>query len=138
MSHAPNTPPTVPPTARELRRFALLVGGASALLGLAAAWRGRGATAVAFGVAGVALLVAGLVAPGRLGGVYRAWMALAAALSRVTTPVWLAVVYFGVFTPIAFLARLAGRRFLARPRGADSYWVPRPPGQRRSDLRRQF
>jgi hypothetical protein len=48
------------------------------------------------------------------------------------------VVYFGVLTPLALAARLAGRRALGVPPGAGTAWVDRPPGARRSDLRRQF
>jgi hypothetical protein len=127
-----------PPTARELRRFALTVGGAFAALAAVARWRGHEAPAAVLGAAGAALALAGLATPARLGGVHRAWMRGAAALSRVTTPFWLGVVYFGVLTPLALAMRLAGRRGLGRPRGAASYWVERPPDRRRSDLRRQF
>ncbi len=126
------------PTTRELRRFALAVGGAFVVLGAAGAWRGRATAAAAFGVLGGALLVAGLAVPARLGPVYVAWMGLAHAVSRVTTPIFLGVIYFGVFTPFGLVMRIAGRRSLGRPRGAASFWVERPPGARQSDLRRQF
>ena len=128
-----------PQAPRELRSFALTVGGA--LVGAAALLDRRGgATAAAAVVAGlgVALIVAGLIAPARLAPVHRAWMGLALAISRVTTPVLMGVVYFGVLTPIALAMRLVGRRPLARPRGASTYWVDRPASARRSDLRRQF
>jgi hypothetical protein len=87
---------------------------------------------------GTLLVAAGLLAPARLGPVYRGWMRLAHAMSRVTTPVFLGVVYFGVFTPLGLVMRLLGRRALGGAKGSGSYWVERPPGARRSDLRRQF
>ena len=40
--------------------------------------------------------------------------------------------------PGSLAMRLVGRRPLARPRNAVTYWVERPPSARRSDLRRQF
>jgi hypothetical protein len=126
------------PTPSDLRTFALSVGGVFVAIGALLYWRGRSvAGAVLVGVGG-ALVSGGLIAPAHLGPVYRAWMALALAVSRVTTPVFMGVVYFGVVTPIALVMRLFGRRVLARPRGAPTYWIDRPAEARRSDLRRQF
>lgn len=125
-------------TPGELRRFALTVGGAFIALAVVAAWRARATPATAFGVVGVALAAAGVAAPARLGPVFRAWMGLAHAMSRVTTPIFLGVVYFAAFAPIGLVMRLARRRPLARSRRATSFWVERAPGERASDLRRQF
>ena len=126
-----------PRTARELRQFAFTVGGAFVALAVLLAWRGR-AMAAPCAIAGVALLAAGAVAPARLGGIYRAWMRLAELMSRVTTPVFMAVVFFGVLTPIALVRRLAGRRTLGTPRAAATGWVRRAPNATRSDMTRQF
>jgi hypothetical protein len=131
-------PASPSPSARELRGFALLVGVALAALGALALRGGHGAGAATLLALGAALLTAGLLAPRRLRPVHAAWMALALALSRVTTPVLMAVVYYGLFTPIGLLLRLAGRRPLARDRAAPTFWADRPAGARRSDLRRQF
>ena len=122
---------------RELRHFAFTVGAAFALLALLAWWRGRGA-ALVLAVPGALLVVAGALAPARLGGVHRAWMALALAISRVTTPLFMAVVYFVVLTPVGLVMRLCGRRPLGRARHGESAWVERAEGARRGDLRRQF
>ena len=130
--------PAARATPRELRQFARTVGGAFVVLAAVGAWRHRAVPAVAFGVAGVLLAAAGVIAPGRLGPLFRAWMGLAHVISRVTTPIVLGLVYFGVFTPFGLVMRLAGRRPLARPRGAASFWVERAPEARRSDLHRQF
>jgi dihydrodipicolinate synthase/N-acetylneuraminate lyase len=127
-----------PPTRRELRAFAWSVGAAFVALAGVAAWRGRSVPAIACGGIGAALWLAGALAPARLAGVYRAWMRGALAISAVTTPVLMGVVYFGVLTPMALVARLAGRRALGVPRDAATAWVDRPPDARRSDLRRQF
>ena len=135
---APNGMAGAPPARRELRQFAWTVGGAFALLAAAGAWRGRAAPAWTLGMLGAALLVAGAAAPGRLGPVYRAWMRMAHALSRVTTPVFMAVVYFGLLTPLALVLRLLGRRPLPPPPAGATAWVDRPPGARRGDMHRQF
>lgn len=126
------------PSPRELRTFALTVGGVVVLFGALLAWRGRPSVGAVVAGVGAALLAAGVVVPGRLGPGYRAWMAFALALSRITTPVLMGVIYFGILTPIGLAMRLFGRRALARRRGATTHWVDRPAGARRSDLRRQF
>jgi len=74
--------------------------------------------------------------PGRLGPVQRTWMALAHAISRVTTPIVIGVIFFGVLTPAGLIANALGHHPLVR-KGA-TVWVPRPPDARKSDLNRQF
>ncbi len=89
-------------------------------------------------ILGTGLIAGGLVAPGRLGPVYRAWMALAVAISKVTTPIAMGVVYFLVLMPTGVLARLFGHQPLARPRGTATYWHSRPAGARKSEMDHQF
>jgi hypothetical protein len=122
----------------EGRRFGLVVGAAFLLLGALARWRGHVVASTGLWAIGGALVAGGLLIPGSLGPVYRAWMGLARALSRVTTPVFMGVIYFGVFTPFGIVRRLLGRNALVRPQGA-SFWVAREPATgRRSNLQRQF
>jgi hypothetical protein len=122
----------------ELRRFGLLVGGAFATFAAIAWWRGRHVTATVLAVPAVLLIAGGLVVPSRMGPVYRAWMRLALALSKVTTPIFMGVVYFLVITPLGVIRRAAGRNSLKRPDAGGTYWVTRPAGERRSSLERQF
>jgi hypothetical protein len=103
-------------------------------LAVVGAWRGRVASGTIAAVLGATLVLFGAVAPRRLGGVHRRWMALAHAMSRVTTPVFMSIVYFGVLTPLALVLRAVRRRG-GRP---ETLWARRAPGARRSDLRRQF
>ena len=125
-------------TAAAGRRFAFTVGTAMLVLAGVVAWRGTRSVAWALGGVGGALILAGMVAPTQLGPVERAWYALAAAISKVTTPIILGVLYFGVLTPAGLVARLFGYNALLRSRTATSAWARRPDGQRRSDLERQF
>lgn len=127
-----------PRTARELRQFALTVGGAFAALALLMTWRARVPVGIACAVLATLLVVAGLAMPARLEGTYRAWMRLAELMSRVTTPVFMAVVYVAVLTPLALVRRALGRGGLGTPRAAPTGWVRRAPDARRSDMRRQF
>jgi hypothetical protein len=123
-------------TAREGRRFGLSVGLAFLALGALLWWRDFGAVAAAAAVVGGVLALAGIVLPGHLGPVYAAWMGFALAISKVTTPVLMAVVYFLVITPMGLIRRALGKNALAA-RGGGSQWVSRAD-QPRSDLKRQF
>jgi hypothetical protein len=122
---------------REGRRFGLLVGLAFLGLGTLSHWRGHSVAPTFLWVIGGLLFAGGLVLPGAMGPVYRAWMGLALALSKVTTPLVMGLIYFGVFSPMGLIRRLFGRDALVRPPGT-SFWISRPTGSRRSDLRRQF
>ena len=125
-------------TAEEGRKFGLLVGGAFLILALLF-WRRGNPTAMSIAlVPAVGLIAGGLIAPARLGPVYRGWMALAHAISRVTTPIVMGLIFFLVLTPAGFLVRLFGHRPLARPRGAETHWVTRPAGATRGDMDHQF
>jgi hypothetical protein len=65
-------------------------------------------------------------------------MRLAVVLSKITTPIVMGVIYFGLFTPMGFVRRCLGRNALIRPQG-DSFWISREPGaSRRGDLNHQF
>ena len=121
----------------ELRRFGLLVGPAFGVLGGFLWWRGaESAAIVAWGLGGL-LLLFGLLFPAVLGPVHRAWMGLAHALSKVTTPIVMGAMYYLVLTPTGLIARAFGHRPLTR-KGPDSFWIERAADQRRSDMTRQF
>ena len=125
-------------TAAEGRKFALTVGAAFLGLGIVAWYRSHAGLAGMFGGVGLALGLAGLTVPGRLGPVWQAWMGIARAISRVTTPVFMGMVYFVVFTPLGLLKKLAGHNALIHSAGTGGYWVRRAEPDRRSNMERQF
>ncbi len=125
-------------TPAEGRRFAFVVGAAFLVLGTVSRWRGHQVVPSVLWTVGGALVLSGVLIPGLLGPVYRGWMRFALALSRVTTPIFMGLIYFVLFTPVGVVRRLMGKNALVRPKG-DTFWVDRSPGQgRRSDLQRQF
>ncbi|MDQ4079190.1 MAG: SxtJ family membrane protein [Gemmatimonadota bacterium] len=99
-------------------------------------WRGLSSLAVAFAILGALLGAGGLSLPRHLGPVQRGWMALALAISKVTTPVVMGLVYFVVITPIGVLRRAFGHDSL-KPRANGTLWIPRG-SEKRGDLTRQF
>ena len=82
-------------------------------------------------------MLAGILIPTRLGPVLRGWMGFAHLLSKVTTPIFLGIVYFLVVTPIALVTRAIGRRPLNHAEQDGGFWTL-PASGGRSDLERQF
>lgn len=124
-------------TRSENRKFGLTVGPAFLLLAGLLLWRQHELPAYVAAALGSLLVVVAAASPMMLRPVFRGWMKLALALSKVTTPVVMALMYFLVFTPFGLVMRAFGRNPLVRPAGT-TYWVTRPEGKRRSDLNRQF
>lgn len=107
-------------TAAAGRKFGLTVGLAFAAIGAVLLWRDHPTKAtVALSLGGL-LVAGGLVVPTLLGPVERAWMGLAHLISKVTTPIFMGIVYFLVITPIGKLRSLKGSP-LRSPRGQSSW-----------------
>lgn len=123
-------------TTSEGRKFGLTVGAAFIVIGGLLTWRGHLTAAAACGSLGGGLCLAGLVIPRKLGPVQLAWMSMAHAISKVTTPVVMSIIYFLVITPAGWLVRLFRHQPLRRQEEKGSYWIEResPTG----DLERQF
>ena len=80
------------------------------------------------------------VAPALLRPLYVVLTAISLPIGFVVGHVILAVVFFGLITPIALVFRIAGRDALARrfDRDAASYWTSRAPARNPSRYFRQF
>lgn len=124
-------------TKAEGRKFGIPVGIAFCALGALVWWRGHGPVGQGLGVLGILLILSGAIIPDRLGPVRRAWMGLAHAISKVTTPIFMSLVYFVVIAPVGFLRRTLGRDPLKHAPRDGSYWVARS-SERQSSLERQF
>lgn len=101
-------------------------------------WRGHQTVLAVTLTLGTVLVLAALVLPGRLGPVYRGWMAFGLALSKVTTPILMGAMFFLVLTPIGLIRRPFAAGKLVPRRSAASFWHDRPEGGRRGDLKHQF
>lgn len=120
-------------TPREGRKFAFTLAIAFGLLATLIWWRGGHLAVIILGAIASAFALGGLVVPGRLGPVHRAWMGFAHAISKVTTPIFMGLVYFVVITPAGLLRRL----FAGSPISRQPGWVERQDAPR-GDLTRQF
>jgi Saxitoxin biosynthesis operon protein SxtJ len=112
-------------TSSEGRRFGLTLGPAFLVIGALLHWRGREVGAALTAAGGVALLFAALAAPRLLEPLQRGWMRFALALSKVTTPIFMGLVYILLISTIGVLARVFGHNSIARPADSTSYWVSR-------------
>lgn len=128
-----------PMTSAEGRKFGLTVGLAFIAIGGVLVWRQHPTKAiVAFALGGV-LVLSGLIIPTLLGPVERAWMGLAHLISKVTTPIFMGIVYFIVITPIGFIRKRAGNGSpIDRKRGQSSWNAHSPAVSEGSQMERQF
>lgn len=125
MAHALHNIPEL--DRKGLREFGLMTGGTVAgLFGLLFPWLLDHAWPlwpwVVFGV----LALWALAIPRTLRPVYRVWMRFGLLLSRITTPVILALVYFVIVTPMAAVLRLRRNDPMARRfnQTTESYRIP--------------
>ena len=119
------------PSERELRLAGLLVFAAFGIIGGLVQWRFQalGAARVLWCIGGVFALLYSAVRPLRR-PLYSLWMTLTTPIGWAVSHLVLAVIYFGIITPIGSLMRLFGRDALEQrvePK-APSYWVAHDPG----------
>lgn len=83
----------------------------------------------------------GLLRPGWLHPLNRAWTKLGLLLGRVVSPIVTGIVFFLVVTPIALIFRMLKKDPLRLAPGGDAqtYWIVRqPPGPAPESMRHQF
>jgi hypothetical protein len=105
------------------RAFGTVLGTVLALAGAAPLLRSRPVNRYLL-LAAAVVWIGALVRPSLLQPVHRLSTRLAIAINRVTSPVVMALLFFGILTPAALLMRLANRRALALD-PSDSYWRSR-------------
>jgi hypothetical protein len=123
------------------RRFGLLLVGVFAILGGYGSYKGSsvGAIYASFALSVVLALVTA-IAPRILAPLNRAWFHIGQLLGKIVSPIVLGVIFYGLLTPIALLARMKGRDELKiKPRSVSSYWIQRnPPGPTADSFNNQF
>jgi carbamoyltransferase len=130
-----------PPSDRQLREFAAV---AAVLLAVTAIWQllTRGNLALAGGCAAIAVLAGliGLARPRWLAPIFTSWMVLTFPLAWLVSTLVLAIIFYGLLTPLGLLFRLLGRDALDRtlPNDQDSYWRKKPAAENPERYLRQF
>jgi hypothetical protein len=129
------------PVRSSNRQFGLIFAVFLLFLGALPALRGQSPATLLL-VAALLFAVLAWLQPGWLERPHRAWIMLGDVLHRITNPLILGLVFWGVMTPIGWFLRLKERDFfgLKIDRAAESYWVAREPrpNSNTTDLRRQF
>ena len=125
----------------DLKKFGLLMGTILFLGSLYLLWKQQQTYAVGgFILAGVFTVLA-FVGPVVLKPLQRAWMAMAVVMGFVMSRIIVAVIFYGMVTPIGLVGRLAGKKFLElkMDKAAVSYWIGRKQTKtEKSDYERQF
>lgn len=117
------------PTSRMLRQFAGL--WCLFMSGLAAwQWLGHDRPLLALGLLllGVVIGGAGLLRPSAIRPLFIGCMVAAFPIGWTVSRLILALIFYGLFTPIGLIFRLMGRDVLQlrRPADRETYWQPKP------------
>ena len=126
------------PPRRTLRQFA---GLSLVVFGGLAAWsyfaKGQVISSALLATLALGIGLPGLARPRLVRPVYVGAMILAFPIGWVVSRLLLAILFYGVVTPMGLVFRLTGRDALrlARPPGRATYWLPKPAPD---DLRSYF
>ncbi|MFH2054870.1 MAG: hypothetical protein ABIJ61_02820 [bacterium] len=128
------------PDRQKIKSFALSLAIAAILMALLLLWASGQRAALSVAAAGVSLALLSWLLPtvGRL--VYWVWMGVSFALGRITSPLFTALIFYLVITPVGWLRRLGLRDPLAlrsRPE-QQSYFEEHPRINLPDDFKRQF
>lgn len=121
------------------RSFGFVIAAAIAIISLLPIRHGEAPSfwglAAALGFAAAAFL-----APARLRPLNRLWFKLGLALHKITNPIIMGFLFFGVILPIAMLFRAlrADPLKLSFDKNATSYWTMRNTPDAASDMSKQF
>jgi len=110
-----------------LRKFGLLVGGIFFLFGFWIYYSSQSFVGIIFLFIGILLFAFGLLFPNALSSAYKVWMGLAFALGWIMSRVLLIVLFYFVLTPVGFIAKIVGKKFLDIDYTVkkESYWIIR-------------
>lgn len=129
-----------PPKKSSDRTFGLVFGALFLVVALVPLVRGGTVRVWAIIFSALLCLIA-LLRPILLQPFNRAWLLFGNVLHRITSPIVLGAMFFGVITPVGFVRRRAARdpmRLRLDPHAA-TYWIERtPPGPDAGSFTRQF
>jgi len=121
------TPKIHQPTAKELRSFGLLMGGVFLIVAVWPLVFHGGSIRVWASLIAGAFGAMGMLVPKGLEPLHRVWMKIGEKLGWINSRIILGIMFFGIFTPMAFVMGLLGKRplQLGYDPQANSYRVPK-------------
>lgn len=125
---------------KDLRKFGLTVGGVLLLIAAVLFYYNK-QSAIYFATIGIVLFLIGLFYPKILKPLNKVWMDLAIVLGFIMSRVILTILFYLVLTPISFLSKIFGKKFLdlKYDKSAKTYWEKRSIIQKKQiDYERQF
>ncbi|PKN89123.1 MAG: hypothetical protein CVU51_01955 [Deltaproteobacteria bacterium HGW-Deltaproteobacteria-1] len=125
----------------DLKKFGLLIGAILFLGSFYLFWKQQQPYAVAGFILGVVFAALAFVRPVVLKPLQKVWMAMAVVMGFVMSRIIVAVIFYGMVTPIGLAGRVAGKKFLdlKMDKAAASYWIGRDQAKtEKSAYERQF
>jgi hypothetical protein len=121
------------------RSFGFVIAAAIAIISMLPIRHGEAPSFWGLALA-LAFAAAAFVAPAKLRPLNRLWYKLGLALHKITNPLIMGVLFFGVIVPIAVIFRLrrADPLKLSFDKNATSYWTMRNTPEEASDMSKQF
>ena len=103
-------------------------------------WQGEAGIGASSLVVAIALLSVALSRPALLAPLNRLWSRIGALLQAVVSPLVMAILFYGIITPIGVLLRLLGQDPLQRriEPTLPSYWIARRPAKPQTRMKDQF
>jgi hypothetical protein len=129
------------PTDRMLRQFSgLWIVFFGAIAARQEFHHHRHVLALVLAVAALTIGILGLAWPRGIKPIFIGWMALAYPIGWIVSRVILGALFYGLFTPVAWIFRMIGRDALGlRPQPqAATYWLPKSQAPDKSQYLRQF
>jgi hypothetical protein len=128
------------PTDTMLRQFALLWVVFLGAIAVRQQLHGRHILAIVLTVLAVTIGPAGLIWPRTIRPVFVGWMTLVYPIGWFVSRVVLGAIFYGLFTPVAWLSRMLGRDalLLRRKPHVTTYWGPKPAPSDSAQYLRQF
>lgn len=125
---------------KEIRKFGYTIGIALLVLGIALLYFEKPSSPY-FITFGALNCLIGLIYPPLLKPFHKIWMSFSVILGFIMTRIILTLLFFFVFMPIKYIARIFGKKFidLKFRESTDSYWNKRETKLYESiDTERQF
>ena len=116
--------------------FTVVFGGLSAYFYL----KGSDTWLYAFGSLAISFLIVTGIKAEVLYPLNKLWMRFGLLLGMIVSPIVLGIIFFALFTPIAFLMRLAGRDelHLRLKKEQSSHWIKREAQVQSESFKHQF